>query len=58
MADLAEVGAVDKTTMREFDRLCLAKAVKLAAQEIRGGQWLDAKNEQVLSHPAAVRNCF
>lgn len=35
MADLAEIGAVDKTTMREFDRMCLTKAVKLSAQEIR-----------------------
>ena len=35
MADLAEIGAVDKTTMREFDRMCLTKAVKLTAQEIR-----------------------
>jgi putative transcriptional regulator len=32
MADLAEIGAVDKTTMREFDRLCLTKAVKLSAK--------------------------
>ena len=35
MADLAEIGVVDKTTMREFDRMCLTKAVKLSAQEIR-----------------------
>ena len=35
MADLAEIGAVDKTTMREFDRMCLTKAVKLSAPEIR-----------------------
>ena len=35
MADLAEIGAVDKTTMREFDRMCLTKAAKLSAQEIR-----------------------
>jgi putative transcriptional regulator len=35
MADLAEIGVVDKTTMREFDRLCLTKAVKLSAKEIR-----------------------
>ena len=35
MADLAEIGAVGKTTMREFDRMCLTKAVNLSAQEIR-----------------------
>jgi putative transcriptional regulator len=35
MTDLAEIGAVDKTMMREFDRMCLTKAVKLSAREIR-----------------------
>ena len=35
MTDLHEIGAVDKTTMREFDRMCLTKTEKLAAAEIR-----------------------
>lgn len=35
MSDLAAIDAVDKTTMREFDRLCLTKPVKLSARDIR-----------------------
>ncbi len=35
MADLHEIGAVDKTTMREFDRMCLTKTEKLTAAQIR-----------------------
>ena len=35
MADLHEIGGVDKTTMREFDRMCLTKAVALTPEEIR-----------------------
>ena len=35
MADLHEIGAVDKQTMREFDRLCLTKIETLSAAEIR-----------------------
>jgi putative transcriptional regulator len=34
-SDLADIGVVDKTTMREFDRMCLTKAAKLSAREIR-----------------------
>ncbi len=35
MQDLHEIGAVDKTTMREFDRMCLTATEKLSAKEIR-----------------------
>lgn len=35
MSDLADIDVVDKTTMREFDRMCLTKAMKLSAREIR-----------------------
>ena len=35
MADLQEIGGVDKKTMREFDRLCLTKIETLSAAEIR-----------------------
>ena|SRR5712691_76864 len=35
MADLHEIGGVDKKTMREFDRMCLTKVETLAAAEIR-----------------------
>ena len=35
IADLHEIGAVDKTTMREFDRMCLTKTENLTAAEIR-----------------------
>jgi putative transcriptional regulator len=35
MADLHEIGAVDKTTMREFDHLCLTTVEDLTAAEIR-----------------------
>jgi putative transcriptional regulator len=34
-SDLADIGVVDKTTMRELDRLCLTKPVKLTPREIR-----------------------
>ena len=35
MTDLQEIGAVDKQTMREFDRRCLTKIDTLSAAEIR-----------------------
>jgi putative transcriptional regulator len=35
MADLHEIGGVDKKTMREFDRMCLTKTERLTAAEIR-----------------------
>lgn len=34
-AGLHRIGAVDKTTMRDFDRMCLTKTEKLTATEIR-----------------------
>ena len=35
MADLHDIGGVDKTTMRDFDRMCLTKTEALAAADIR-----------------------
>ncbi len=35
IADLHEIGAVDKKTMREFDQRCLTKIETLSAAEIR-----------------------
>lgn len=35
MADLHEIGGIDKKTMRDFDRMCLTKTPKLTAAEIR-----------------------
>ena len=35
MTDLHEIGVVDKTTIRGFDRMCLTRTEKLAAAEIR-----------------------
>lgn len=35
MSDLHEIGAVDKQTMREFDRRCLTKVETLSPAEIR-----------------------
>ena len=35
VADMCEIGAADKTTMREFDRMCLTKTEKLEAADIR-----------------------
>lgn len=34
-AALADVGAIDKTTMRQFDELCFAKAPQLDAKRIK-----------------------
>ena len=36
MADLETIGAIDKTTMREFDRLCLTTIEALSPEDIRG----------------------
>lgn len=35
MADIEAVGGIDKTTMREFDRLCLTKTEALAPIDIK-----------------------
>ena len=35
IADMHEVGVVDKTTMREFDRMCLTVAEPMTPAEIR-----------------------
>lgn len=35
IADLHEIGVVDKTTMREFDAMCLTKIEPLQPAEIR-----------------------
>ena len=35
MYDLHKIGVVDKTTMREFDQMCLTKTEPLVAKEIR-----------------------
>lgn len=35
MADLHSIGIVDKTTMREFDRMCLTKTEALTPGEIK-----------------------
>ncbi len=35
VSDLYEIGAADKKTMRDFDRMCLTDAPKLTAAEIR-----------------------
>lgn len=35
MADLHEIGAVSKATMREFDRRCLTQIEALSGEEIR-----------------------
>lgn len=35
MADLHEIGAIDRKTMREFDRACLTRIEALSAAEIR-----------------------
>jgi putative transcriptional regulator len=35
MVDLRALGAVDQTTMREFDRMCLTRAEALEPAEIR-----------------------
>jgi DNA-binding transcriptional regulator YiaG len=34
MADLAEIGAIDQTTMREFDAMCLTSIEALRPKDI------------------------
>jgi putative transcriptional regulator len=54
MADLHDIGGVDKTTMREFDRLCLTKTEMLTAADIGVTTGLISKWECGDKHPSRM----
>ena len=54
MADLHEIGAVDKQTMRDFDRRCLTKIEPLTAADIRAIREKSGVSQAVFAHHIGV----
>jgi putative transcriptional regulator len=54
MADLHDIGGVDKTTMREFDRLCLTKTEMLTAADIRAIREKEGVSQAVFAEHIGV----
>jgi putative transcriptional regulator len=54
MADLARIGAVDKATMRGFDRDCLTEVAALSAREIRSIRERAGVSQAVLAEHIGV----
>ncbi len=54
MTDLAEIGVVAKTTMREFDRLSLAESPRLSAAQIRAIRARAGVSQAVFAHHIGV----
>ena len=50
MADAHSVGASDKTTMREFDAMCLTKVEALAPKEIQAIRKREGVSQAVFAH--------
>ncbi|MDG6266888.1 DNA-binding transcriptional regulator [Glaesserella parasuis] len=50
MSDLHDVGLVDKTTMRSFDKRCLTPVKTLASNEIREIREKENFSEAVFAH--------
>ena len=50
MSDAHEVGVVDKTTMREFDAMCLTKVENLSPKDIQGIRKRDGVSQAVFAH--------
>ncbi len=50
MSDAYEVGVVDKTTMREFDAMCLTKVDRLSPQDIQGIRRREGVSQAVFAH--------
>jgi putative transcriptional regulator len=50
MADAHSVGAIDKTTMREFDAMCLTKVEALSPKEIQGIRQREGVSQAVFAH--------
>jgi putative transcriptional regulator len=47
---LHRVGAIDKTTMREFDVMCLTQVTELSAREIRRIREVAGVSQEVFGH--------
>jgi putative transcriptional regulator len=54
MADLHEIGGVDKVTMRKFDRLCLTKTEELTGAEIRAIREKEGVSQAVFAEHIGV----
>lgn len=54
-AGLHNAGIVDRSTMREFDALCLAPVEKLAPEEIRALRERENVSQPVFAHYLNVR---
>jgi putative transcriptional regulator len=50
MSDAYEVGVVDKTTMREFDAMCLTKVEALSPKDIQGIRRREGVSQAVFAH--------
>ena len=49
-SDLFSVGGIDKTTMREFDAMCLTKVEKLSPRDIQGIRRREGVSQAVFAH--------
>jgi putative transcriptional regulator len=50
MSDAYEVGVIDKTTMREFDAMCLTKVDDLSPKDIKGIRRREGVSQAVFAH--------
>jgi putative transcriptional regulator len=55
MADLHEIGGVDKKTMRTFDRMCLTKVEAMSAGDIQALREREGVSQAVLAGHLNVR---
>jgi putative transcriptional regulator len=49
-SDLHSVGGIDKTTMREFDAMCLTKIERLSAKDIQSIRKHEGVSQAVFAH--------
>jgi putative transcriptional regulator len=49
-SDAYSVGAIDKTTMREFDAMCLTKIEMLSPKDIQGIRKREGMSQAVFAH--------
>lgn len=55
MADLHEIGGVDKRTMRKFDRMCLTRVEAMSAEDIQALREREGVSQAVLAQHLNVR---
>jgi putative transcriptional regulator len=54
MSDLHDIGVVDKTTMREFDQMCLTKTEQLTGAAIRAIREKEGVSQAVFAEHLGV----